>query len=247
MTRASTGVPGLDAIIDDLRVGDNVVWQVDSEADFAAVAEPFVGRALAEGRRVLYLSFGQRPPLLDDLAGVEVHTLDPFAGFEPFAIAVHDLLAEVGRLGFYVIDPLSDLHRAWRSDLMVANFFRATCPFLFELDTIAYFPLLRNRHSYATVAAIRETTQVLLDLHRIDDALYVQPLKVWQRHSPPCSFRTCSAAAGRCRSPRRRPPPSCSRRWPGGSISPRCGSRWSMRRGPRWTVPRRSRRPPERP
>ena len=63
MTRASTGVPGLDAIIDDLRVGDNVVWQVDSEADFAAVAEPFVGRALAEGRRVLYLSFGQRPPL----------------------------------------------------------------------------------------------------------------------------------------------------------------------------------------
>ena len=188
MTRASTGVPGLDAIIDDLRVGDNVVWQVDSEADFAAVAEPFVGRALAEGRRVLYLSFGQRPPLLDDLAGVEVHTLDPFAGFEPFAIAVHDLLAEVGRLGFYVIDPLSDLHRAWRSDLMVANFFRATCPFLFELDTIAYFPLLRNRHSYATVAAIRETTQVLLDLHRIDDALYVQPLKVWQRHSPTMFF-----------------------------------------------------------
>lgn len=188
MARASTGVPGLDAIIDDLRVGDNVVWQVDSEADFAAVAEPFVGRALAEGRRVLYLSFGQRPPLLEDLAGVEVHTLDPFAGFEPFAIAVHELLARVGRLGFYVIDPLTDLHLAWRSDLMVANFFRATCPYLFELDTIAYFPLLRNRHSYATVAAIRETTQVLLDLHRIDDAVYVHPLKVWQRHSPTMFF-----------------------------------------------------------
>ncbi len=188
MTRPGTGIPGLDATIDDLRIGDNVVWQVDSEADFVAVAEPFVARALADGRRVLYLSFGQRQPLLPDLTGVEVHTLDPFAGFERFAIAVHDLLAQVGRLGFYVIDPLSDLHRAWRSDLMVANFFQATCPFLFELDTIAYFPLLRNRHSYATVAAIRETTQVLLDLHRLDDALYVQPLKVWQRHSPTMFF-----------------------------------------------------------
>lgn len=188
MRRASTGVPGLDTIIDDLRIGDNVVWQVDSVDDFAAVAEPFVGRALAEGRRVIYLSFGQREPLLDDLSGVEVRTLDPFEGFEPFAIAVHDLLAEVGRLGFYVIDPLTDLHLAWRSDLMVANFFKATCPFLFELDTIAYFPLLRNRHSYATFATIRETTQVLLDLHRIDEALYVQPLKVWQRHSPTMFF-----------------------------------------------------------
>ena len=69
MTLASTGIPGLDDTIDHLRIGDNVVWQVDSKADFAAVAEPFVGRALAEGRRVLYLSFGQRPPLLDDLAG----------------------------------------------------------------------------------------------------------------------------------------------------------------------------------
>ena len=188
MTRASTGITGLDDTIDDLRLGDNVVWQVDSEADFVAVAEPFVARALADGRRVLYLSFGQRPPLLPDLSGIEVHTLDPFAGFERFAIAVHDLLAQVGRLGFYVIDPLSDLHRAWRSDLMVANFFAATCPFLFELDTIAYFPLLRNRHSYATVATIRETTQLLLDLHRIEDALYVQPLKVWQRHSPTMFF-----------------------------------------------------------
>ena len=188
MATASTGIPGLDTIIDDLRIGDNVVWQVDSARDFADIAEPFVARALAQGRRVIYLSFGQRQPLLDDPSAVEVRTLDPFEGFERFAIAVHDMLAEVGRLGFYVIDPLSDLHRAWRSDLMVANFFKATCPFLFELDTIAYFPLLRNRHSYATVAAIRETTQVLLDLHRIDDALYVQPLKVWQRHSPTMFF-----------------------------------------------------------
>ncbi|MFT4294999.1 MAG: PEP/pyruvate-binding domain-containing protein [Micropruina sp.] len=188
MTRASTGIPGLDDTIDHLRIGDNVVWQVDSVADFQAVVAPFVARARADGRRLVYLSFGARTPLLDDLDSVEVHTLDPSVGFERFAIATHELLAEIGPLGFYVVDPLTDLHRAWHSDLMVLNFFKATCPYLFELDTIAYFPLLRNRHSYATVAGIRETTQVLLDLHRIDDALYVHPLKVWQRHSPTMFF-----------------------------------------------------------
>lgn len=188
MTRASTGIPGLDDTIDGLRIGDNVVWQVDSVADFQAVAAPFVARARADGRRLVYLSFGVRPPLLEDLDDVEVHVLDPSVGFERFAIATHELLAAIGPLGFYVVDPLTDLHRAWHSDLMVLNFFKATCPYLFELDTIAYFPLLRNRHSYATVAGIRETTQVLLDLHRIDDALYVHPLKVWQRHSPTMFF-----------------------------------------------------------
>ena len=188
MTRASTGVPGLDDTIDHLRIGDNVVWQVDSVADFQAVAAPFVTQARADGRRLVYLSFGVRPPLLEDLDGVEVHVLDPSVGFERFAIATHELLAEIGPLGFYVVDPLTDLHRAWHSDLMVLNFFKATCPYLFELDTIAYFPLLRNRHTYSTVAGIRETTQVLLDLHHIDDALYVHPLKVWQRHSPTMFF-----------------------------------------------------------
>ena len=188
MTRASTGIPGLDDTIDHLRIGDNVVWQVDSVADFQAVAAPFVARARADDRRLVYLSFGVREPLLDDLDGVEVRTLDPGVGFERFAIATHELLAEIGPRGFYVVDPLTDLHQAWHSDLMVLNFFKATCPYLFELDTIAYFPLLRNRHTYATVAGIRDTTQVLLDLHRIDDALYVHPLKVWQRHSPTMFF-----------------------------------------------------------
>jgi hypothetical protein len=59
-----------------------------------------------------------------------------------------------------------------------------TCPYLFELETIAYFALLRRRHSFHAVASIRETTQLLLDVHRHGDKLYVQPLKVWERYTP---------------------------------------------------------------
>jgi hypothetical protein len=52
------------------------------------------------------------------------------------------------------------------------------------LDTIAYFCLLRSHHSYKTVARIRETTQLLLDLYNSEGDLYVHPLKVWKRYSP---------------------------------------------------------------
>ena len=67
---------------------------------------------------------------------------------------------------------------------MVGNFVMVTCPYLFELDTIAYFAILRNYHSFQTVARIRETTQLLLDVYNFNDNYYVHPLKVWKRYSP---------------------------------------------------------------
>ena len=182
--RASTGNAGLDRTVDGLRLGDNVVWRVDSVADFATVVAPFVAQAQADGRRLVHVRFGKRPAW----PGLETIDIDPALGFERFAVAVHEALRDVGPLGFYIFDPLADLHEQWHSDLRVMNFFKATCPYLFALDTIAYFALLRDRHTRATVAGIRETTQLLLDLHRIDDQLYVHPLKVWQRYSPSMFF-----------------------------------------------------------
>nr|NLI50731.1 pyruvate kinase [Propionibacterium sp.] len=188
MDRASTGIAGLDETIDGLRLGDNVVWQVDSVADFEAVVAPFVDQARRDARQLVYLRFGLREPLLADLSGVDVRLIDPSVGFERFAMAVREALTDIGPRGFYVFDPLTDLHHFWQSDLMVLNFFKAHCPYLYELDTIAYFTLLRREHTTATVAGIRATTQLLLDLHRIDDQLYVHPLKVWKRHSPTMFF-----------------------------------------------------------
>lgn len=68
------------------------------------------------------------------------------------------------------------------------NFFKVTCPFLYELETVAYFAIIRNAHTYHTIAGIRETTQLLLDIYTVEDEVYVHPLKVWQRYSPTMFF-----------------------------------------------------------
>ena len=47
---------------------------------------------------------------------------------------------------------------------------------------MAYFPLLRGRHSFEAVERIRDTTQLLLDVYR-GDRIYLHPLKVWNRYS----------------------------------------------------------------
>lgn len=180
----STGSTGLDVILDSLRIGDNVVWRVDSIGDYRTFVVPFVREALKQGRRVVYMRFGRHEPLVQAAPGVITYKLDALRGFESFASRVHAIITEEGREVFYVFDCLSDLLGAWATDLMIGNFFRVTCPYLFELDTVAYFALLRGSHSFKTTARIRETTQVMIGVHRWRDAVHVHPIKVWQRSSP---------------------------------------------------------------
>ena len=189
-SRTSTGLDSLDTVIDSLRIGDNVVWQVDDIAGYEAMVKPFVERSLQNGHNLIYMRFAQHEPLLESRQGLTIYRLDSSEGFESFATRVHEIVTREGRGAYYVFDSLSDLLPIWGSDLMIGNFFRITCPYLFELDTIAYFALMRSQHCYSTVARIRETTQVLFDAYSCDaapggsDNFYVQPMKVWNRYSP---------------------------------------------------------------
>jgi hypothetical protein len=180
----STGLPSLDEVITHLRMGDNVVWQVDDIEDYRHFVTPYVKTAVMQKRAVVYMRFATHPPLVEPGPGVQIFELDAAGGFESFSTQVHKIITEQGVGAFYVFDCLSDLLSAWATDLMIGNFFMITCPYLFELDTIAYFAILRENHSFKTVARIRETTQLLLDLYSLSKTYYVHPLKVWNRYSP---------------------------------------------------------------
>ncbi len=181
--KIKSGHQGLDAMLDSIRLGDNVVWQVTDLDEFTHFARLFAAQAIADGRNLIYMRFAGHEPILEPQPGLKIYEFDPDLGFETFTVQIHNRIAEEGKDAFYVFDSLSSLQSAWYTDLMMGNFFRVTCPFLFVLDTVAYFPLLRGRHSYSAVAKIRDTTQLFLDIHS-DDRMYIQPLKVWNRYSP---------------------------------------------------------------
>jgi hypothetical protein len=180
----TTGLPGLDGILDGLMAGDNVVWQVGSIEDYLPFVHAYCTEAIRRSRRLIYFHFGRQDELIAPDPRVEAHRIDPAVGFETLTAEIHRLIAQGGRGSYYLFDCLSDLAADWYSDMMLGNFFKVTCPYLRELDTIAYFALLRRRHSYRAVAAIRDTTQLLLDIHRHQGRLYVHPLKVLGRYSP---------------------------------------------------------------
>jgi len=184
----SSGLAAFDEVLRGLLLGDNVVFQVDDLADYRAFVAPFLARARRDRRRIVYLRFAPHEPVAtaaDDPDGViETVTLDPAPGFDYFSAAVHHAIEERGREVFYVFDNLSALVEEWATDELLGNFFRVTCPYLYELDTVTYFALTRGRHAHAAVAKIRDTTQVLVDVFRLDGVRYVHPLKVWDRFSP---------------------------------------------------------------
>lgn len=186
--KVSTGLKGFDQVIDKLRLGDNVVWQVDSVADYKKMVEPYVEQAKLDNRKLVYVRFGSHPPILEESPDMTMVHVEAEKGFESFATEVHHLIEQEGRKVFYVFDCLTDLLEYWHSDLMIGNFFKVACPYLYELDTIAYFAIIRNAHTYSTIAGIRETTQLLLDLYQVNENYYIHPLKAWQRYSPTMFF-----------------------------------------------------------
>ncbi|MHB0956171.1 MAG: PEP/pyruvate-binding domain-containing protein [Pirellulaceae bacterium] len=180
----STGVPGLDRLLRGLIPGDNLVWQVDEIEHFAPFVPPYCRHALARGKRIVYFRFAEHPPLVPAELPTTICQLDTARGFEQLITEIHRVLSESGREACFVFDCLSMLADAWLSDRMLGNFFRLTCPYVLDLESLAYFPILRNRHSFHAVTPIRNTTQIFLDVYRHREELYVHPIKVEHRYSP---------------------------------------------------------------
>ena len=96
----STGLAGFDQAIDMLRLGDNVVWQVDSIQDYLKVVTPYVAQAKQDQRKLVYIRFGNHEPILNDDSTVKVYEVDATKGFESFASEVHHIIEQEGKKTF---------------------------------------------------------------------------------------------------------------------------------------------------
>ena len=180
----STGFRSLDDVIQHLRMGDNVVFQVKDIEVYKRFVEAFIEKRAVPQRKIIYIRFAQHAPLIENVAHIEVFPVNADNGFEEFCSQIHEKITQEGRDVFYIFDCLSELLDRWATDSMIGNFFKVTCPYLYELNTIAYFATYKNRNSFHTTAVIRDTTQVLFDVYEVQGTTYVHPLKAWNRYTP---------------------------------------------------------------
>jgi len=181
--RISSGISEMDTALDNIRLGDNVVWRVSDLSEFKLFMEPYIRQAIEDKRNIIYFRFASHEPLLEERLEIKRIDVPLSHRFETFTVDIHNEIEKAGRDAFYVFDCLSELQAAWATDLMMGNFFRVTCPFLFILDTVAFFPIIRGKHSVQAINKILDTTQLFLDVYSDKKNIYVRPEKVWNRNS----------------------------------------------------------------
>ena len=80
--------------------------------------------------------------------------------------------------GRYVIDSLTGMQDLWGDENRTYKFFTYICPLLYDLGTVAYWILEKDAHSQKFKANLRHITQVVLELYKRKDRLWIKALKL---------------------------------------------------------------------
>ena len=78
----------------------------------------------------------------------------------------------------YVFDSLTGMQDLWGDENDTYRFFTHMCPRLYDLDTVAYWILEKDAHSQKFKANLRHITQVVFDLYKRREHLYIKALKL---------------------------------------------------------------------
>lgn len=89
--------------------------------------------------------------------------------------AIQDGLPDGAR---YIFDSLTGMQDLWGNESSTYKFFTYMCPRLYDLRTIAYWVLEKEAHSQTFKANLRHITQVVLDLYKKKDKLFLKALKL---------------------------------------------------------------------
>jgi transcriptional regulator with XRE-family HTH domain len=80
--------------------------------------------------------------------------------------------------GMYVFDSLTGMQDLWGDENRTYKFFTYICPRLYDLGTVAYWLLEKDAHSQKFKANLRHITQVVLELYKRKDKLWIKALKL---------------------------------------------------------------------
>jgi len=183
LQKIESGLPGLDVALQNIRIGDSVVWQISAMEDYLFFVKPFAEKSIAQGKKTVYFRFAEHKPLLAERPGLKIVQLDPDEGFETLTVRVNRVMEEEGPDSRYIFDCVSELQSVWAADFMMRNFFLAICPALKELQAVAYFSLIRHKHSYSATGQVREAASIYINAIKGPAGMYIHPLKVSNRHT----------------------------------------------------------------
>lgn len=81
----------------------------------------------------------------------------------------------------YIFDSLTGMQDLWGSEEKTYKFFTYMCPRLYDLETVAYWIMEKEAHSSNFKANLRHVTQVVLELSKRNENLFIKAHKLDSR------------------------------------------------------------------
>jgi len=106
---------------------------------------------------------------------VKIEDPKDLARFTALLNAIEDKLPPGAR---YVFDSLTGMQDLWGDEGETHRFFTYMCPRLYDLGTVAYWILEKEAHSPRFKANLRHITQVVIDLAKRKNNLFLKALKL---------------------------------------------------------------------
>ena len=94
--RVKSGIESMDKAFDNIRLGDNVVWEVTNLDEFRIFLNPYVEQAIKDKRNLIYFRFASHEPLVEEREGVKVIQVELSHRFETFTVEIHKLIEREG-------------------------------------------------------------------------------------------------------------------------------------------------------
>ncbi|MDI6745182.1 MAG: helix-turn-helix domain-containing protein [Thermodesulfovibrionales bacterium] len=106
---------------------------------------------------------------------IKVNRPGDISFFSETVNSIQDKLPEGAR---YIFDSLTGMQDLWGDENSTYKFFTYMCPRLYDLGTVAYWILEKDAHSQPFKANLRHITQVVIELYKKKDKLFLKALKL---------------------------------------------------------------------
>lgn len=114
----------------------------------------------------------------DNNAGHNVIRVGDPRNIDDFTSLLNSLEDKFQSGGRYIFDSLTGMQDLWGDENRTYKFFTYICPRLYDLGTVAYWLLEKDAHSQKFKANLRHITQVVLELYKRKDKLWIKALKL---------------------------------------------------------------------
>lgn len=114
----------------------------------------------------------------DHAPGFGVVRIDNPRDTEEFTRSLNSIEEGIQEGVRYIFDSLTGMQDLWGNEEITYKFFTYMCPRLYDLGTVAYWILEKDAHSQKFKANLRHITQVVFDIYKRRDKLYLKALKL---------------------------------------------------------------------